>query len=379
MAEHRRTASRWRRLAVVTLSVAVLTGGGWVGVNALMRADTDRPAGRAQAPGSSATPSSPPSTSRSASPSTATPSKQPQRVRSAPAFPGQPKKRTGVTESGMASGLGDDAGDLAKRAQDLIDENDRTPAAPEPLRFVVSSFNVLGASHTARGGNKRGWATGEARLGRQIGMLDANDVDVVGFQEFEASQFRSFMRRTGGSWGVYPALSKGRNFVRNSIAWRQNVWNLADYQTVTIPYFRGEPIQMPIILLTHKETGRQSYFFNVHNPASNPRRGNNERWRDEATRREIAHVRRLKRNAPKVPVVLTGDFNEVGEAYCRITRDGDIKAANPGGDRPGCALPQYAGIDWIFGTSDIDFSDYVVQRTGGASDHPMLVATATVD
>lgn len=366
LGQHSMPAARWRRVVLVLVVALVVAGGGWVGVNALVKAQDDTDA---------AAPSQPsPSASDSATPL------PPGTVRGDEmAFPGQPKKKTGLRESGLASGLGDEAGDLADRAQDLIDEENKPQEEPpQPLRFVVSSFNVLGASHTSARGNKPGWASGEARLGRQIGLLNANNVDVVGFQEFEHNQFRSFMRRTGGSWGVYPALSKGRNFVRNSIAWRRSVWDLADYRTVTIPYFRGEPIEMPVILLTHRATGRQAYFFNVHNPASNPRRGNNERWRDVATSREVATVRRLKRAAPKVPVVLTGDFNERGEAYCRVTSGGDINAANPGGDRPGCALPAYAGIDWIFGTADIEFTNYVVQRTGGASDHPMLVATATV-
>lgn len=359
-------ARRWRHVALVVVLTLLVAGGGWVGVSALMRAQDETPGGPAGP--------SPRATDPTA-PLAADPVQGEE-----PAFPGQPEKKTGVREeSGLSSGLGDEAGDLANRAQDLVDEATQ-PAEEQraPLRFVVSSFNVLGASHTGPGGNKPGWASGEARLPAQIRLLEANEVEVVGLQEFEAPQYRSFMRRTGGSWGVYPALSKGRNFVRNSIAWRRSVWELADYRTVTIPYFRGEPIEMPLILLTHKATGRQAYFFNVHNPASNPRRGNNERWRDIATSREVAIVRRLKREAPTVPVVLTGDFNERGEAYCRVTGAGDINAANPGGDRPGCAPPAYTAIDWIFGTADIDFSNYVAQRTGGASDHPMLVATATV-
>lgn len=368
MGQHSIPAPLWRRIVLAVVAVVALAGGGWAGVNALVRVQEDR--------GPTASPQSP-ETSPSASASPPPPGTVPG---DKAAFPGQPKKRTGLkTESGLGSGLGDDADDLAARAQDLIDEDNRKPVQREPLRFVVSSFNVLGASHTRpRTGNKPGYATGEARLGAQIAMLNSNDVDVVGLQEFEHTQYRSFMRRTGGSWGVYPGLSKGRNFVRNSIAWRRNVWDLADYRTVTIPYFRGQPIQMPVILLTHKASGRQAYFFNIHNPASNPKRGNNERWRDIGTAREVAIVRKLKKSAPRVPVVLTGDFNERGEAYCKVTSGGDINAANPGGDRPGCDLPQYAGIDWIFGTADIEFSNYTVQQTGRASDHPMLVATATV-
>jgi endonuclease/exonuclease/phosphatase family metal-dependent hydrolase len=376
MGNHRRSSPRWRRGAVLAAALLAVLGSG-AGVTALVQSSGETAPKAQSSPepsprSSSAAPSpSEPTASSSAPAPTAKPSKE--------AFPGQPEKRTGLTESGLASGLGDDAGDLAARAQGLIDEANAPEPVNETLRFVVSSFNVLGASHTSPGGNKPGWASASARMGPQIRMLNDNDVDVVGFQEFEHTQFTEFMRRTDGAWGVYPALSLGRGFVRNSIAWRRSVWELADYDTVTIPYFGGEPIEMPVILLTHKATDRQAYFFNIHNPTSNPRRGNNKHWRDVGKQRQLATVRRLKKAAPQVPVVLTGDFNEVGEAYCTMTRGNDLVAANPGGDGPGCALPRFAMIDWIFGTSDIDFSDYLVQRTGGASDHPMLVATATVD
>jgi endonuclease/exonuclease/phosphatase family metal-dependent hydrolase len=351
-----------------------------VGVQAAVRvADDTASAGRSD---SAATGTGPATAEESvAQPETeAEPEPEPE----AETFPGRPEKKTGIrTESGTTSGLGEDAGDLAGKAQDLIDgedEEEPAPAPPDPpLDFVVSTFNVLGAGHTSAGGNKPQMASGEQRLGRQISMLNANGVEVVGFQEFEPSQYHSFMRRTRGAWGVYPAMSKGRAAVRNSIAWRRSVWDLADYGTIPIPYFRGKIVPMPVILLTHKQTKRQVWLINVHNPASSSRRGNNERWRDEATRRQVAKVRSLRARAPQVPVILMGDFNERQEVYCKVTARGDIDAANPGGDRPGCAPPALMGIDWIFGTRDIGFSAYRRQSAGGASDHPMIVSRAAVE
>ena len=294
-------------------------------------------------------------------------------------FPGQPQKKSGLRpESGMASGLGEDAGDLAAEAQDLIDAEGEEDEGLTPFSFRLSSYNILGAAHTAAGGNKPSYASGEQRMGAQVAMLRSQGVDLVGFQEFEPPQYRSFMRRTGGSWGVYPAMSAGRGGLRQSIAWRQDTWELADYRTIPIPYFRGNPVPMPVILLTHKETKRQLYVINIHNPASNPRRGNNERWRDVATSRQVSEVRRLKQAAPRVPVVLMGDFNEKLEVYCRVTGSGMV-AANPGGAGGGCSPPALMGIDWIFGTSDLAFSDYRKLATGRTSDHPMLVATARAE
>ena len=74
-------------------------------------------------------------------------------------------------------------------------------------------------------------------------------------------------------------------------------------------------------------------------------------------------------------------FNERGEAFCMVTGSGDIVAANGGSTGGSCAPPPGAGIDWIFGTSDVTFSDYVryqdgfVQRT---TDHPVIEARATI-
>ena len=297
----------------------------------------------------------------------------------ADAFPGRPAKKSGLrVGSGLASGLGKDAGDLAAKAQDLVDSDGSEKPATVPFDFRVSSFNILGAAHTSARGNKPGYPSGERRMGTQLAMVRNNDVDLVGFQEFEPPQFRSFMRRTGGGWGVYPALSEGRGGLRQSIAWRRDVWDLADYTTMPVPYFRGNPVPMPVILLTHKQSKRQLYVINIHNPASNPRRGNNEHWRDVATNRQVAKVRELRKAAPRVPVILMGDFNEKLEAYCRVTGGGDIEAANPGGGG-GCSAPGLMGIDWIFGTSDLTFTDYGRLETGRASDHPMLVATARAE
>lgn len=292
------------------------------------------------------------------------------------AFPGRPEKRTGVRQaSGLQSGLGDDADDLAQKAQGLVDGDEDEERSLPPLAFRLSSFNVLGAGHTGPRGNKPGWADYGPRLTTQLRLLNSNDVDVVGFQEFEPAQFQSFVKRTRGAWGVYPAMSKGRAAVRNSIAWRRDVWDLADYTTLPVPYFRGNIVPMPVILLTHKQTGRQVYLINVHNPASSSRRGNNERWRDEAVRRQLAKVRQLREDAPAVPVILMGDFNERLEVYCKVTAGGDVQAANPGGATGRCSPPALMGIDWIFGTSDLVFTDYRRVATR-SSDHPMLVASA---
>lgn len=247
----------------------------------------------------------------------------------------------------------------------------------EPTTFRVSTFNVLGASHTKPGGNKRGWAPASVRMAWATSILRSWDVDVVGFQEFESSQVSTFLARTAGAWDVYPGNAGDP---RNSIAWRKDTWELVSAATTPIPYFHGSTVQMPYVRLRNIASGQDVVFINVHNPASTGRWGNNERWRDVATAREIALVNSL--HAQDLPVVLTGDFNERDEVFCRVTGSGAMVAAAGGSTAGGrCLPPAGMGVDWIFGSAVIDFTDFVRQDSGlvnRATDHPFVVSAATI-
>lgn len=250
-------------------------------------------------------------------------------------------------------------------------------ATLEPTTFRVATFNVLGASHTKPGGNKHGWAPAPTRMTWATSVVQASGADVVGFQEFESPQVNTFLARTSGGWGVYPGNTGDP---RNSIAWRTDTWQLVEGATVPIPYFHGRTVQMPYVRLRNLATDQDVYFINVHNPASTHRWGNNERWRDAATTREITLINRL--HAENFPVVLTGDFNERDEIFCKITGSGAMVAAAGGSDGSGsCVPPSGSGVDWIFGSAVIEFSGFV--RNDGslvrrATDHPMVVADATI-
>jgi endonuclease/exonuclease/phosphatase family metal-dependent hydrolase len=262
---------------------------------------------------------------------------------------------------------------LAKRVEAL--------AARELTRsttFRVASFNVLGDSHTSAGGDKPRYASGATRIGWALQALNASTVDVVGFQEYESVQHNAFARQTGDAWGVYPGTSLGSNPVRNSIAWRRDTWTAVETHTISIPYFRGNRVPMPYVLLENNDTGQRVWLINVHNPTSNNKRGNNERWRDLGTSLEINLMNDLK--ADGTPVILMGDFNERTEAFCRVTSGAGAVAANGGTTSP-CRPPEGHGIDWIFGTPSIDFSSYVRLRTpliARTTDHPMVSTTATI-
>jgi len=261
--------------------------------------------------------------------------------------------------------------DLLSRAEEL--------AAATPTTFRVGSFNVLGASHTNKGGNKPGWTPAPTRMSLALTALRAQEVDVVGLQEFEVSQLHMFNARTGGTWGVYPGLSAGRPAVRNSVAWREDTWAFVRGATVDIPYFHGNGQPIPYVLLKNLESGREVYFINTHNPASTKGRGDNEPHRDAATTIQLNLANQLQTQG--YPVVLTGDFNEREEVFCRVTGGGTMRSASGGSVGGGCAPPANVGIDWIFGSTDIEFSGYVRTRSGTvsrATDHPLVAANAVI-
>jgi endonuclease/exonuclease/phosphatase family metal-dependent hydrolase len=264
--------------------------------------------------------------------------------------------------------------ELLSRVEELLEAGQALP----PARFRVSSLNVLGAGHTGPNGNKPSWASGTTRIGWLAQLLRQLDVDVVGLQEYEPVQHHAFVRRTGARYGIYPGMALGRKAVRNSIAWDRATWDVVETHTVPIPYFRGNRVPMPYVLLEHRESARRVWFINIHNPASNRKRGDNQRWRNVATSLEIALMRRLHSGTGH-PVILMGDFNEREEAFCSVTRRAPAVAANGGSAGPPCAPPATVGIDWIFGTDDFTFSGYRKLRGGllaRATDHPMIVADA---
>ena len=248
--------------------------------------------------------------------------------------------------------------------------------------FTISSFNVLGSSHTSGGGGKNArMASGASRIRNAATLLNLHGVDVVGFQELQGDQYRSFLGAAGGAFDVYPGLAAGPLGIENSIAWRTSEWTLKNAGTVQIPYFDGRLRPMPYVLLEHNATGRMAWFANFHNPASNSKRGNNDGHRAAATGREIALVNELH-SSSGYPVFVTGDMNDRAIYFCRMTAGAPMVAANGGSNNGACVPPSRMPVDWIFGHEMVTFSNYIrdegplVRRT---TDHPMIVATVTLD
>ena len=252
----------------------------------------------------------------------------------------------------------------------------RSSEHTQPFEFQVASYNVLGDSHTGPGGNKPGFPDGGPRMDMSIAALRSNGIDVVGFQEFEQSQYGMFTSRAG-EYSLYPGMSLGNKSVRFNIAWRSDVFQLVEAHTLSIPYAGGSRIAMPVVLLESISTGRRAWFANFHNPADTPNLGNNARWRAEAAAIEVAHLTELHQ-ADGIPVIATGDYNERAEIFCRFTAGGVFTAAAGGSSAGGCAPPPSMQVDWVFGSTGVAFTGYSVTGTGQASDHSMVHTTATL-
>jgi len=243
--------------------------------------------------------------------------------------------------------------------------------------FRVGTFNVLGNSHSAAvGGNKRGYASGVTRMGMAYSLISQADLDVIGFQEFEPAQYGRFRSLAGSRWDVYPGPSLDRGSIRDSIAWRTDVWKLVEANSIAIPYFGGDLIRRPVIKLENIASGREVWFFNTHNPADV--RGGNAHWRSVAVGIQIRLANEL--GADGTPVVFTGDYNDRAEVFCPIVGGTELEAANGGGYSGGCDTPDRMDVDWIFG-SGMEFSGFVSASKGilgRVSDHPFVYAQAYI-
>lgn len=248
-----------------------------------------------------------------------------------------------------------------------------------PFTFTVASFNVLGHNHSLPGGHAARFADSGTRMGWTLSALADTGVDVVGLQELQPQQVGHLTGRGGSTWSVWPGHSLGREAGANSIAWRKAEFEMVKGDTITVPYFDGKPWPMPYVLLRHHATGQQIWVANFHNPANKDSPKQNTGYRRVAIGRETVLARSLE--ATGYPVFFTGDFNDRAEAFCPITTSTALKAANGGSTGTGCSPPDRMEVDWVFGSDRVGFAGYAAIEgglVGRASDHPLVVAQATV-
>ena len=252
-------------------------------------------------------------------------------------------------------------------------------ATPPTATITISSFNVLGASHTPAGSSR---ASGTTRIVWAKQLLDQHHVQVAGFQEMQAVQYTKFAQIAGSSWALYPGLTMLKRDSENSIGWRTDTFDLVWASTVKIPYFNGTLRSMPVVLLREKSTGMLAYFANVHNPADTATYRNQAVYRAEATRMEIALQNQL---APSgIPRFLTGDMNERASYFCRVTKEAPLKAARPTSTwiNGVCSAGRPRAVDWILSSTETPWSNYIEDRSAlvaKTTDHPMIIGDATID
>jgi endonuclease/exonuclease/phosphatase family metal-dependent hydrolase len=251
-----------------------------------------------------------------------------------------------------------------------------TPPVPrlfDDPGFLVASFNVLGASHTAR---SKVYATGNTRINRATTMLNTRKIDVVGTQEFQETQFDYWVSRGNlNTWGAYYWDPAGRKRdTENALIWRKSTMEFVSGTTFDIPYFNGNIRHVPAVLLRERATGRTAYFMNVHNPANT--KGNAAVYRARAIRIEKQKIIDLR--ATGRPVLFTGDFNDRQKAFCPLTQN-KLTISPNSIPAMACAYPRQTSIDWIFAAGQVRFSNFLrdtYTQTARISDHPIVQARA---
>lgn len=248
--------------------------------------------------------------------------------------------------------------------------------------FQIASFNLLGAGHTdGPKAPRKKFKNSKVRLGITKRIIDSRSVDVVGFQEMHYPQAQQWTANFGDEWATFPGTRRGADPGRFSLSWNKSVFEAVKLQTIKIPYFKGQELPMPYVLLRHRGTGQEAWFINVHNPANT--QGDATRFRAEAVRREGDLINRLSREDPGTPVFLTGDMNDRDKFFCPMVRRAPV-IASAGGYRTaqgGCRPPGQMDVDWIVSTKENSFTSHTSLRdaqVSEASDHPFIVANANI-
>ncbi len=234
--------------------------------------------------------------------------------------------------------------------------------------FGVMTMNVLGSQHTAPGADEPTMAPGRIRAEWASTYFGMRHASLIGLQESQPDQIVALDSATRSAFTFYPGNSIGYDGAPQSVMWNRADWKLIWHSTVSIPFTGGWRPQ-PIVRLQQRSTGAELYWINVHFAA----RHAHQAERDKAMKILLRTIGQLKGDG--LPMLLTGDFNEIAQAFCSITGKTPLLAATGGSNEGGkCILPKGARIDWIFGARGsfsqvlMDYSAQVRRTT----DHHVL-------
>jgi alpha-tubulin suppressor-like RCC1 family protein/endonuclease/exonuclease/phosphatase family metal-dependent hydrolase len=234
------------------------------------------------------------------------------------------------------------AGALASRPMRSLPRTTLRRATVSP--FTIMSMNMLGTQHTAPGGDEPTMAPGRLRAEWASTYVRMRGASLVGMQEPQPDQIVALDSATRHAFTFYPGNSMGYRGAPQSVMWERARWKMTWHSSISIPFTGGWRPQ-PIVRLQQRSTGTQVYWINVHFSA----RRANQADRNTAMKILLRAIARLTPDG--LPILLTGDFNEITPAFCSITGKTPLVAATGGSNIGGrCLLPPRARIDWIFGS-----------------------------
>lgn len=224
--------------------------------------------------------------------------------------------------------------------------------------FRIATVNALGNGHTRPYAHDDAFGPATTRMGWMADQLDASAIDIMGLQEPNSDQMFHFLKAARGTWDVWPRPESGDDASEAPLAWRTSVWEAVEKGTMSNQFISKE-LPRPVVKLRHRVTGKEIYVINVHNAP----------WdyqfkRDKATRVQIAKINELR--ATGLPVFFVGDMNEKRSLLCKVLSKTDLVSPYGGSYDPATGKctnpPSRMRVDWIFGSPDAVYSNFVYTR-----------------
>lgn len=241
--------------------------------------------------------------------------------------------------------------------------------AQESATFRIATFNVLASQHTEPGGQHASWPSAGWRTPQTVGLIRSHGADIVGLQEVKTGQLNGIAGALG--YDYWP----GGADPDDSVIWNPAKFELVAHDSFSI-FFMTHNRPQTVVRLREKQSRREFYVINMHTSAGYG--GRYASARNAAFSTLSSYVNQLK--ADNVPIFVTGDMNDRENFYCRVIPATGMHAAQGGGGTCGSA-PRMRPVDWIVGTPNVDFSNYVDDFSAESrkiSDHPFVSATATI-
>lgn len=138
-----------------------------------------------------------------------------------------------------------------------------------------------------------------SRLPRIVAMLNEMQPDVIGAQELYTNQLGELQAHIGEEFAFYGQPSRKEN---NGIFYRRDRFELIDGQVWMIPEAANltNPMQLTMVQLKDRKSGRQFAVFNTHLTFPNP---------DKREAQALSIAKYAKEYVEKMPVLVMGDLN----------------------------------------------------------------------